>query len=93
MTTTARTTAPIPLRPEPPGPGSWMLDAVHTPRPFSRFGTEVHPGALAEGFASMGRRYGLLLDHLDWRFVQGFAYFTPRPVTDEAEVTRRLATA
>jgi pyruvate,water dikinase len=86
-------TAPIPLRLEPPGPGSWLLDAVHVPRPYSRFGAEIHPGALAEGFAAMGRRYGLLLDVLDWRMVQGFAYFMPRPVTDEAEIGRRLAAA
>jgi pyruvate,water dikinase len=92
MTTTA-STAPIPLRLEPPGPGSWLLDAVHVPRPFSRFGTEIHPGALAEGFQIMGRRYGLLLDHVEWGMVQGFAYFRPRPVTDEAEVPRRFAAA
>ncbi|WP_217915459.1 PEP-utilizing enzyme [Miltoncostaea marina] len=86
-------TTPTPLRLEPPGPGSWLLDAVHAPRPYSRFGTEIHPGALAEGFAVMGRRYGLLLDVLDWRMVQGFAYFAPRPVLDEAELPRRFAAA
>lgn len=78
---------------EAPGPGSWLLDAVHAPRPFSRFQSEIHPPNLAEGFRSTGRRYGLLLDYLDWRIVHGFAYFCPRPVADEAEVPARFAAA
>ena len=28
---------------DPPGPGSWLLDAVHVPRPWSRFQVEIHP--------------------------------------------------
>ena len=32
------------LRFEPPGPGSWGRDAVHFPRPATRYWTEMHPG-------------------------------------------------
>ena len=28
---------------EPPGPGSWNLDATHFPRPATRYWTEMQP--------------------------------------------------
>ena len=64
---------------EPPGPDSWVVDAVHVVRPFSRFQAEIHPPNLHAGFRETARRYGLLIDTLDWRFVNGFAYFAVRP--------------
>jgi phosphohistidine swiveling domain-containing protein len=75
-----------------PGPGAWMRDRVHMPRPWSRYQQEIHPPALAEGFRAAGRRYGWLVDHLDFRFVHDFAYFCVRPVED-AEVPERIAAA
>jgi phosphohistidine swiveling domain-containing protein len=77
---------------DPPGPGSWLLDSVHVARPFSRWQAEIHPRNLAEGFRATARRYGLLLDTLDWRMVNGFAYFAVAPVAD-AEVPARLQAA
>jgi len=77
---------------DPPGPGSWLLDAVHVPRPWSRFQAEIHPPNLAEGFRESARRYGLLLDTLDWRIVHGFAYFAVSPAP-EAEVPARFQAA
>jgi pyruvate,water dikinase len=77
---------------DPPGPGSWLLDAVHVPRPWSRFQAEIHPPNLAEGFRESARRYGLLLDTLDWRIVNGFAYFAVPPAP-EAEVPARFQAA
>jgi len=77
---------------DPPGPGSWLLDAVHVPRPWSRFQAEIHPPNLAEGFRESARRYGLLLDTLDWRIVHGFAYFAVPPAP-EAEVPARFQAA
>ena len=38
------------LRFEPPGPGSWELDAVHFPRPVTRYYAEMHPEPFARGF-------------------------------------------
>lgn len=77
---------------DPPGPGSWVLDSVHVPRPFSRFQVEIHPPNLAEGFRECARRYGLLFDTLDWRFVNGLAYFAVPPAP-EAEVPARFQAA
>ncbi len=77
---------------DPPGPGSWLIDAVHVPRPWSRFQAEIHPPNLAEGFRESARRYGLLLDTLDWRIVHGFAYFAVPPAP-EAEVPARFQAA
>ena len=76
----------------PPGPGSWVLDAVHVARPFSRFQTEIHPAGVELGFRECARRYGLLIDTLDWRFVNGFAYFTVRPALPE-EIPARFQAA
>ena len=77
---------------DPPGPGSWILDNVHVPRPWSRFQAEIHPPNLAEGFRESARRYGLLIDTLDWRIVNGFAYFAVPPAP-EAEVPARFEAA
>src|SRR5688500_17226982 len=76
----------------PPGPGSWVLDAVHVSRPYSRFQEEIHPPNLQEGFRECARRYGLLIDTLDWRFVNGFAYFAVSPAPAE-EVPARFRAA
>ena len=50
------------LQLDPPGPGSWILDNVHVPRPWTRFQTEIHSPNLAAGFRESLRRYGLLID-------------------------------
>ena len=87
-------TATTPDRPsfDPPGPGTWILDSVHVPRPFSRYQAEIHTPNLAEGFRGCARRYGLLLDTLDWRFVNGHAYF-PVPPAPETEIPARFQAA
>lgn len=85
-------TTPDRLTFDPPGPGTWILDSVHVPRPFSRFQTEIHPPNLAKGFRECARRYGLLLDTLDWRFVNGFAYFAVSPAP-ETEIPARFQAA
>lgn len=75
-----------------PGPGTWILDKVHVPRPFSRFQSEIHPPNLAAGFRMGARRYGLLIDTLDWRMVNGFAYFAVPPAP-QAEIPERFQAA
>ncbi|MDQ4127359.1 MAG: PEP-utilizing enzyme [Actinomycetota bacterium] len=65
---------------EPPGQGSWLLDYVHWTRPVTRFLAEVFPEQFVRGFRESLRRYGLLLDHVDLRFVNGFPYASGRPV-------------
>jgi phosphohistidine swiveling domain-containing protein len=77
------------LRFEPPGPGSWELDPVHFPRPVTRYWTEIHPEALRRGVQDFTRFYGMLIDTLEYQYVNGFAYKTVRPVP-EADVPQRL---
>jgi len=65
---------------EPPGPGSWTLDTAHFPKPATRFSIELFPQAARLGFTQATARYGLLLDHIEWAFVHGWAYLCPRPI-------------
>ena len=71
------------LRFEPPGPGSWELDPVHFPRPVTRYLTETHPEPFRRGVQDFTRFYGMLIDGLEYRFVNGFVYRTVRPVAPE----------
>ena len=80
------------LRFDPPGPGSWELDAVHFPRPATRYWTELHPEPFSRGFSEFTRYYGMLLDALEYRYVNGFAYSSARPAADD-EVPRRFQRA
>ena len=80
------------LRFEPPGPGPWELDPVHFPRPATLYWTEMHPDALRRGFREFTSYYGMLLDTMEFQYVNGFAYRAPRPVADE-EVPRRFQRA
>jgi phosphohistidine swiveling domain-containing protein len=67
---------------EPPGPGSWELDAVHFPRPSTRYWAETHPESFRRGVQDFTRFYGMLIETLDYRYVNGFAYRTVRPVAE-----------
>ena len=80
------------LRFEPPGPGPWELDAVHFPRPMTRYWAETHPEPFARGFSEFTRYYGMLIDRMDYRYVNGFAYRGLRPVAED-EVPRRFQRA
>jgi phosphohistidine swiveling domain-containing protein len=77
---------------EPPGPGSWEIDAVHFPRPATRYWTEMHPAPFKRGFMEFPRFYGMLFGGREVRYVNGFMYGTLLPV-DEAEIPQRLARA
>ncbi len=77
---------------EPPGPGSWALDAVHFPRPVTRYWAELHPEPFRRGFGEFTRYYGMLIDTREYRYVNGFAYGTVVPLADE-EVPRRFQRA
>jgi pyruvate,water dikinase len=80
------------LRFEPPGPGSWELDAVHFPRPVTRYYAETQPAPLIAGFREFTRFYGMLIDTLEYAYVNGFAYHAMRPVAPE-EVPERFQNA
>ena len=77
---------------EPPGPGSWGLDAVHFPRPLTRYWAETHPEPFKRGFSEFTRFYGMLFEGMEYRYVNGFAYSTMRPVAED-EIPQRLQRA
>ena len=89
MTSGQTTTA---LSFEPPGPGTWELDPVHWPRPVTKYWTEMHPEPFQRGIKEFMAFYGMLLDTMDFRYINGFAYRQPVPVAEE-EVPNRLARA
>jgi rifampicin phosphotransferase len=75
--------APTELRFEPPGPGTWELDPVHFPRPSTRYWVETHPDAFRIGVADFMSFYGMLLETMEMRYVNGFGYKGLVPVADE----------
>src|SRR3954447_9798652 len=77
---------------DPPGPGSWELDAVHFPRPVTRYWAELHPEPVRRGFGQCTRFYGMLIDTLDYRYRDAFAYKAITPVP-ESEVPARFQRA
>jgi rifampicin phosphotransferase len=80
------------LRFEPPGPGTWGRDAVHFPRPATRYWTETHPDAIKRGTGDFARYYGMLIDGLAMEYVNGIAYSQMRPAPDE-EIPQRFQRA
>ena len=80
------------LRFDPPGPGSWEIDAVHFPRPVTRYWAELHPEPFARGSGEFMRYYGILLERLAHEYVNGFAYKTAVPVAED-EVPARFERA
>ena len=68
---------------EPPGPGSWEIESVHFPRPVTRYWEETHPDAFRRGVRDFTSFYGMLIDTLDYAYVNGFAYMSVRPVAPE----------
>ena len=64
----------------PPGPGVWELEATHMVRPLSRSVEAIFPDAATEGFRQTTARYGLLLDHLEFKVVNRFLYICARGV-------------
>jgi phosphohistidine swiveling domain-containing protein len=77
---------------EPPGPGSWVQDPVHIPRPMTRYWQETHPPAFKKGTNDFARFYGLLIDGLEMRYVNGFGYRQVLSVPD-AEIPERFQRA
>ncbi len=68
---------------EPPGPGSWTIDAVHFPRPATRYWAEMHPEPALRGYREFTRYYGIPIDGLQFAYVNGFAYTSFGSLRDE----------
>ncbi len=76
----------------PPGPGSWRLDALHVPRPWSRFHGEIFGPNVAIGSGESARRYGSISGPGRFALVHGFGYGSMVPL-DPAELPARFAAA
>ena len=72
MTATQAQTQPF----EAPGPGSWVLDAVHFPRPVTRYLATTQPGPFSAAFAEFSAYYGLPIATQRMAYVNGFCYGT-----------------
>lgn len=70
-----------------PGPGTWLLDAGHVPRPLCRFVEAVLPEPFMAGFADTLARYGSMLESLDAAVVGGFLYNRLRAVGAPPDAT------
>ena len=57
-----------------PGPGTWTIDAVHHPRPVTRYFAEMHPEPFRRGFAEFCRFYGMVIGGLEGAYVNGLVY-------------------
>lgn len=77
---------------DPPGPGSWEQDAVHFPRPVTRYFQETHPPSFRRGTNDFARFYGMLIDGLQICYVRGFGYNQVLP-TPDAEISERFQRA
>jgi rifampicin phosphotransferase len=79
-TTATESGAAPPLRFEAPGPGSWIFDAEHCERPHSRWVSSVLPPIYTAGFREGMARYGVMIDTIECRMVNGFTFICPRPL-------------
>ena len=59
---------------EAPDAGSWEQDGTHFPRPVTLFLQEAFREGFIRGFKMGTACYGLLLDHIEPGFVNGFFY-------------------
>lgn len=64
----------------PPSPGIWELEVTHVVRPLSRAYGAVVPEPSTAGFRTSMRRYGLLLDTMEFATINGFMYNCIRAV-------------
>lgn len=79
----ATATLPQPIF-EPPGPGSWDLDALHFPRPVTAYWAEMHPEPFSQGYGDMVAFYGAPFQTRLTAYVSGFCYGTMQPLPPEA---------
>ena len=75
-----------------PGPGPWVQDPVHFPRPLTRYWQEMHPPAFKKGTNDFARFYGLLIDGLQAGYVNGIVYRQVLPAP-KGEIPERFKRA
>lgn len=65
---------------EPPGPGTWIREPNHVPRPLSRYFQSFYPDEFERGFNEGAKLYGLPVD-LKAGLVHGYWYMGRRRVS------------
>jgi pyruvate,water dikinase len=65
---------------------------VHFPRPVTRYWQEMHPEPFRRGFSEFTRYYGMLIDGLEYAYINGFCYSRMVPAP-EPEIPERFARA
>jgi pyruvate,water dikinase len=73
----------------PPGKGAWEIDTSHFQRPCTKMFQSLFPQNMKAGFTQATERYGALLSHLDFEFVNGFAYTRARLVAAPEDATAK----
>jgi len=69
---------------EPPGPGSWDLDALHFPRPVTAYWAQMHPEPFSLGYGDMTAYYGVPVQTRRTAYVNGFCYGQMEPLPPDA---------
>jgi phosphohistidine swiveling domain-containing protein len=64
----------------PPGPGSWALETSHCERPRSQYMHGLFSRQQTDGFREGFKRYGALLDTIEYGAVGPFPYGAVRPL-------------
>jgi phosphohistidine swiveling domain-containing protein len=64
----------------PPGPGTWVLDPVHFPRPVTAYWAEMDPEPFGLGFGDFMAYYGLPFQTRRAAYPNGFCYGQMRPL-------------
>jgi rifampicin phosphotransferase len=59
------------------------MDPVHFPRLVTRYWAEMHPQPFGRGVAEFCRYYGMLLGGMQMSYVNGFAYRSVTPLSDD----------
>jgi hypothetical protein len=73
----------------PPGKGAWELNTSHFQRPCTAMFRSIFPENMAAGFKTGTERYGSLLSHVEFAFVNGFAYTRARLVAAPEDATAK----
>ncbi|MEO5617537.1 MAG: hypothetical protein ABIS67_07175, partial [Candidatus Eisenbacteria bacterium] len=78
-----------------PGPGTWIQDSTHSPRPVTMYHFENFKEPFCRGFREGTARFGLLFDYLQPASVNGFIYYRHMLVdgSDKDAVGRRFEAA
>ena len=58
----------------PPGPGPWLQDRSHLPSAVTPLMQSTYPPGMQRGFGEGLAAWGVLLDTMNVRFVNGFIY-------------------